>query len=386
MKKAFLIAIAVVLIMSTAIMGCPPPPPPNDIVNGEIPTHIVLDFASLWAGTHFQVVHGHKHWARIIEERVEAETPHTVEWFWYYAVPADPRLAGLRAGTYDVISGAPGYYPGVYPLAEVFEMAGPLHRKNALTMSMAIQRVWDEFAPLRAEFAAREPMGVVMLFWTHGEPWLFMNQHHNITSLADFPGNRIRVPTVPVGHGISDLGGHPVSLPMGVVLENLAVGLLEGLVTSMDAVKGWGLFPFVYTAVPVPFLYQLTFYKMMNRATWDALPPSVQTIIEEVNDEFTAYYGKLRVWAEHDALIFCRGLGGPDRWFEYDLATKNPAEYARWIDATDDRVLAWIAVDPATRQAIWDEFRKWDAYYATTAPWSTWTTPYPDPPPPPTFP
>jgi hypothetical protein len=348
--------------------------------------HIVLDFATFWPAVDFQVALGHKAWARILEERVEAETPHTLEFFFHYAILPPALRTGVQVGTYDVITSSPGYYPGVYPLWEGPEHPAPLHRENALTMSLAAQRLWDEFAPLRDEVARIEPNVKVMHYWSTGPGWFMMTKGNDITTLADFAGKEIRVASAVGALVVEALGGIPRVMPMGAALEAFEAGIIEGILAPPDVNRGFGLGAFVRSITFAPFSYQIVFCKWMHRPTWDALPADVQAIFNEVNAVFPEFYGKLRTWGEHEGRMFGRLVHTLDvTWFEHVLPVTDPVEYQLWVDTTAHIIGDWIGGD-ATRAALWEEYKKWDAHYALTPPWGNWEFPWPAPPSPPTFP
>jgi TRAP-type C4-dicarboxylate transport system substrate-binding protein len=389
MKKILLMTLVAVLAISLLVTGCPPPPPPppNDVVPPPpVGERIVLDFATFWPAVDFQVTLGHKAWADILEERVEAETPHTLDFFFHYGISPPALRTGVQVGTYDVITSSPGYYPGVFPLWEGAEHPGPLYRENALTMSMAAQRLWDEFKPLRDEVARIEPKVKTMHYWSTGPGWFMMTMGNNVTRLEDFAGKEIRAASAVGAKVIEALGGIPRVMPMGAALEAFEAGIVEGILAPPDVNRGFGLAAFVRSITFAPFSYQIVFSKWMHRPTWDALPPEVQTIFNEVNAAFPEFYGKLRTWGEHEGRMYGRLVHTWNvTWFEYVLPVADPAEYARWMDATDHVIIDWIGGD-VTRAHLWGNYTKWDEFYAKTPPWGNFTIPWPAPPSPPTFP
>jgi TRAP-type C4-dicarboxylate transport system substrate-binding protein len=180
---------------------------------------------------------------------------------------------------------------------------------------------------------------------------------------------------------IEALGAEALFAPMSVALERFEAGLIDGILCPTDTPKGFGLGAYVRHVVFAPFSYHFVFFKVMNRHTYENLPAGVKTIVDEVNAEFPAYYGKLRTWGEADGLEYMKELEG---YTYFDMAAENPAEYAKAIAATKGLVNKWIEGD-ATKQAVWDAYLELDEFYNTTPPYSTWTHSWPTPPEPPSW-
>jgi len=356
-------------------------------------TVIELDFVTFWPSGDFQAKGsidlygytdmGHNAWTDTIAARVLAETDkYEISWNVFYAgtEPANQIYSLVRDGVYDIGATCPSYSWGIFPLWEGTEYQGDLYRNNAYTMSLTIQVLYDEFTPLQNEMAAQNLK--VMHFWSTGPGYFFMTPGNEIRTLADFPGKTIRVPSPELVHAIEALGAEPLLCSMYEALERFEAGLLHGILCPGDVPKGFGLDRwYVEHCTFAPFSYQFVFMKVMNTAAWNALPAEVQTIFNEVNAAWPAYYGQLRTWGEADGLEYC--YEEIDGSTYYDLPNEAPTEYQNWVAATAHLVDEWIGGD-ATRQALWDKFVELDEYYATTPPYSTWT-PGADPPEPPSF-
>jgi len=247
-------------------------------------------------------------------------------------------------------------------------------------MSLTVQALYDDFAPLQDEMAAQNLK--VMHFWSTGPGYFLMTPGNDVRKLVDFAGKRIRVPNLASLACVTSLGAQPIHIGMSEALKQFDAALLDGILCPGDAPKLFGLGAYVKHCTFAPFSYQFVFMKVMNEDTWNALPAEVQAIFDEVNAAWPEYYGKLRTWAEADGLQFCRRF--VPSFTYYDLPKEHPTEYAAWVAATGHLIQEWIG-ENATRQALWDKFVELDEYYATTEPWSTWT-PEASPPPVPTFP
>jgi TRAP-type C4-dicarboxylate transport system substrate-binding protein len=347
----------------------------------ESRTIIELDFLTFWPSVDFQAAIGHKAWMDTIAARVVAETDgYEISWNALYggAEPAGQIYSLVQDGVYDVGVTGPSYSWGIFPLWEGPQYPGDLYRNNAYTMSLTLQSLYDEFTPLQKEMAAQNLK--VMHFWSTGPGYFFMTEGNEVRTLADFPGKTIRVANLASMYTIETLGVEPILCSMSEAKEKFEVGSLHGILCPGDTPKGFGLYAYVKHCTFAPFSYQFVFMKVMNTATWNALAAEVQTIFNEVNAAWPAYYGQLRTWGEADGLQYCED--NVQGWEYFDWRD-DPADYQTAVDVTAHLVDEWIGGD-ATRQALWDKFVELDEYYATTPPYSTWT-PGMSPPPVPTF-
>jgi TRAP-type C4-dicarboxylate transport system substrate-binding protein len=363
-------------------------------INGVAPrTVIELDFITFWRSTDFQAKGnidlygytdmGHSAWMDTVAARVLAETDnYEISWNAFYGgtEPAGQIYSLVRDGIYDIGVTWPMCSPGIFPLWEGPHYPGDLYRNNAYTMSLTLQALYDVFAPLQNEMTAQNLK--VMHFWSTGPGYFFMTPGNEIRTMDDFPGKTIRAPYLESAYAIEALGAEPILCSIVEANEKFEAGLLEGILCPGDTPKGFGMYSYVKHYTFAPLSYQVMFVKLMNTATWNALPAVVQTIFNEVNAAWPAYYGKLRTWGEADGLQYCYDtIPG---FTYYDLPNEDPEEYQNWVDATAHLIDEWIGGD-ATRQALWDKYVELDEYYATTPPYSTWT-PSESPPPVPTFP
>jgi TRAP-type C4-dicarboxylate transport system substrate-binding protein len=76
-------------------------------------------------------------------------------------------------------------------------------------------------------------------------------------------------------------------------------GVVEGVVCPMEALQGWKLGEVIkFTTQDFGAGYNLSFFVVMNKDKWNALPPDVQKIIEQVNEEWIVKTGQ--GWDEID--------------------------------------------------------------------------------------
>jgi TRAP-type C4-dicarboxylate transport system substrate-binding protein len=367
-KKVSLVVIAAVLAVSMVVIGWSAPA-------SAARKTIALDFATFWPAGDFQAAIGHKNWMKTISDRVLAETTdYEIKWTEFYGVHPAKLLDGVEGGTYSVGTSGPGYSPGVFPLWAGPEYPGEAYRRNAYTMSLTIQALHEQVPELRAQFDRTKMK--LMHFWSTGPGYFLMVPGKNIKTQADFAGKTLRAANPASVACIEALGAKSLFAPMSVALERFEAKLIDGILCPSDVPKGFGLGAYVRHVVFAPFSYHFVFFKVMNKAVYDGLPPSVKKIIDEVNAAYPAYYGQLRTWGEADGFEYMKKLEG---YTYYDPRTENPAEYAKWVGATAGLIDKWIGGD-ATKKAVWNKFLELDKYYNTTPPYSTWKHSWPNQP------
>ena len=385
-KRILFIALAVVLALSVGLIGCVPAQQEEEEEEEE-EQEINLDMVTFWPSIDFQWALGHEAWATAVEDLVAADTDWTLTIDISFVGHPGHIWTGVQVGTYDIGASGPGYTPGIMELwaGPEYPAGADICRKNALTMTMAYQALYEQNTALQDEMATENTK--VMHFWSTGPGYFLMCEGQHVTTLEDFEAltKPIRAANPGSKLTIAALGAEPLFAPMSVALEKFEAGLMSGILCPTDTPKGFGLSAYVRTATFAPFSYQFVFMKIMNTATWNSLPAEVQACFDEVNAAWPEYVGKLRTWGEQvDGQAYCNDE--IDGFFIYDLPTEDPTEYQRWVDACYPSLIdAWIAEkDSALRQEIWDTLVTLDEYYCTTDPWGSWE-PGTSAPPVPTF-
>lgn len=324
MKRNLLVCcVAVVLLCMAGFLfsGC-------DVLEGA---DYQLEFATFWPHEDFQVAEGHKAWAEEIEKRVEEETEYTLEFNWSYGgelLGADEIYEGIADGSADIGTTCPSYTPGVFPVTEAFELPG-LNNDNALVSSMVIQEAYETYPLLQEEYEDVE----VMHFWATGPGDLITKER--VESLEDLQGMDIRVAggSVPV---MEELGAVPVTMGMDESYTNLEQGIVEGILSPTDVLVGFQLAEVTSYITKTPYLYNITFMKVMNPDTWDNLPQEVQQIFREVNEGYTYEYGALR--AEHTELGQEVGV----EEYGMEIIELDPEGEERWLEEIEPIQDQWM--------------------------------------------
>ncbi len=235
----------------------------------------------------------HKHsvlaneWGKEIEKRTNGRVVVTMH-YGGTLTPAPQVYDGVIKGISDIGMSVCGYTRGRFPLTEVVEL--PLGHRSG----WAITKVINEYI---AKFKPKE-FDEVKMMYMHAHGPGFLHTKKPVNQLEDVKGMKIRAFGA-VTKIASALGGVPVSMPMGETYEALSRGVVEGSIAPYEALQGWKWGEVVkYTTEAWGMAYSSAFFIAMNKGKWNALPPDIQKIIDQVNGEWIDKQGK--AWDEID--------------------------------------------------------------------------------------
>jgi len=184
-------------------------------------------------------------------------------------------VEGVAMGTIEAVAPASGFLIGLEPRFQVFDAPG-------LFADMAhAQRVFADPAVRArlATFASSKGIEIIAA-WPHGP--LNLVSHKPIRKIADFQGQKIRVPgAAPLQvKPFEKLGAHPVSMPLGEVLSAMQNRTIDGLIAAAtvftafkyyDVAKGMTSLPSSFLIVPA----------MANKDWLKSLGPELEKVVRE---------------------------------------------------------------------------------------------------------
>jgi TRAP-type C4-dicarboxylate transport system substrate-binding protein len=226
-------------------------------------------------------------WAKEVEKRTNGRVA-VIIFPAGTLTPADKIYDGVVKGISNLGSSAMSYTRGRFPLMEVVDL--PLGYKNATIATNLTNALYKKFQPKELNDTK------VMYFQAHG-PGIFHTKKP-VRSLEELKGMKIR--TTGLGTKIvTALGATPVAMTMGETYDALAKGVVDGSIAPISSLAGfrWGEVV-KYTTENFGSAYTAAFFVVMNKNTWNGLPPEVQKIIEGVNEEWIKKTGL--VWDEYD--------------------------------------------------------------------------------------
>jgi len=98
---------------------------------------------------------------------------------------------------------------------------------------------------------------------------------------------------------VQALGATPVAMPMGETYDALSRGVVDGSMAPQESLAGWKWGEVVrFTTENFGSSYSTGMFVVMNKDKWNSLPPDIQKIIEQINEEYVEKQGI--VWDEID--------------------------------------------------------------------------------------
>ncbi len=305
MKRSFVVTAATLLLL---VFVCVPPGWADSKV-------VTLTFSDLFPATH---VNGKSAsaWCKEVEKRTNGKVKIT-----YY--PGQSLTKGKEAydgvvnGLSDLAQSVLQYTRGRFPLMDFINL--PLGYGDGSVSTAIINEVNDKFKPKELSDVK------VMYLHAHG-PGIIHTKDTPVHKMEDLKGIKIRSHG-PTAEMLKLLGATPVAFPMPELYQSLQKGVVGGAVFPMEAAKGWKLAEVTkYHIMCRPITYSLGFFVVMNTAKWDALPPDVQKVIQEINVEWAQKQGKVWDQADIDGTAYAKSKGG-------EMIEIEASEAEKWAKA-----------------------------------------------------
>jgi TRAP-type transport system periplasmic protein len=156
-------------------------------------------------------------------------------------------VEGVAMGTIEFAFPAVGFLIGMEPRFQVFDAAGMFDSVEHSQKVLADPAV-------RARLATfGEAKGVEILVMGNNGP-LMVASHKPIRTVADFKGQKIRVPGAAPLHvePFKKLGASPVSIPLGEVLPAMQNKTIDAAISSFNVLTGFKYYDVTKTATYLP--------------------------------------------------------------------------------------------------------------------------------------
>lgn len=273
---------------------------------------IKLTYSNFFPPTHIQSKLAEA-WCQEVEKRTNGQVK--VD---YYAgqtlTKAKQCYDGVVEGLSDIGFSVLAYTRGRFPVMSAVDL--PLGYPSGTVATEVINRVYAKFQPKELQDTQ------VMYLHAHG-PGLIHTKDKAVRKMEDVKGLKFR------GHGtsakvVTALGGTPVPKPMPETYQMLQKGVVDGAVYPLEANKGWKLGEVTdYVTIAISAAYTTSFFVVMNKDKWDALPEDVKKTIAEINVEWAVKHGE--AWDESDkaGTAFFLEQGG-------EVIEIDETESARW--------------------------------------------------------
>ena len=235
---------------------------------------------SSWVPPSHTLTETQKEWCAMLEQKAAGKVKCQV---LPRAVSAAPgTFDAVRNGLADLSFTVHGYTPGRFVTTQMVEF--PFMGNSAEATSVAFQRIYA-----RNPAIADEHKGVkVLAVFTHG-PGIVLNTKKPVTQVDDLAGMKWRIGGGMVNEISRALGMNVTLKPAPESYELLSTGVMDGTLFPAESVESFKIDKVIKYATTFPGgLYNTSFVFMMNPAKFDALPPEVKKIVDEMSGEFAA--------------------------------------------------------------------------------------------------
>jgi TRAP-type C4-dicarboxylate transport system substrate-binding protein len=226
---------------------------------------------------------------------------------------------GVITGITDLGFSHIQYTRGRFPVTEVFDL--PLGFPSGWVATQVSDEFYNKYKP-------KEWSDVQVLYLTTSGPLILQTIKKPVKTLDDIKGIKIRA-TGQLSDVITALGGLPIPLQMPDVYDSLRRGVIEGVTVDLSTLKFWKFAEVVkYVTSTWRLGTGITFYWVISKRKWDALPSDIQKIFMEIANE--AKEKQAVLWNDMD--IQGRDLFTSQGGKIIDLSNR---EVARWKKAVE---------------------------------------------------
>ncbi len=324
-KKILFVCTAIVLMVSVMLLGCSKPTPTETVptppkeTGTTTPTKevITLKYASFFpSAALLSKVLGE--FGTTLEERSNGRIKVT-----YYpggSLVGYPAMAdSVTNGIVDIAFMADSATAGRYPVMETYQ--GVVGKPTAYASSRVANDFYWKFQPKEFDdlhvFNVSTPGPLIL--WSKSP----------IKTLEDLKGKQMRITGI-MSDLIKLLGADPVGAPTAEIYDSLSKGLLDGACLAVEAGRSFKVADECkYVTNNWEVMAISCMYMVMNKNTFNSLPPDLQAIVDKTGEE----------WADKVALA----------WNQMDL---DGAEYSKTqgvelIELSSEQVTRWKkAVEP----------------------------------------
>ena len=318
-KKLFLISLAVVLALSTGLIGCK-----GEEEEEEEPEVITLTYGSLYGSTH-TFSKADVEWM----DKIVADTDGEVDFDVYWGATLISRTescAELVAGVADLAYIGPGYSAFGYDIDNA--VLGWYYGVPSYYARRWLHKtIWNEFPEYRAEF---EDMKIMCTAVSSTYQLLTTTP---VRTLDDLQGLRIKA-TGSFIDMINALGGEGISWPMGEVYSSLQKGDIQGALVPYSTIQEFSFHEVAKYMTILDLTSGCRPARAMNLDAYNSLPADIQQLFDE----------SITYWEEQD-----------DMWRDGDDVTGKELgeqEGMEFIElSAEDLDTIYDSLDPIMRES-----------------------------------
>ncbi|MGC1442100.1 MAG: TRAP transporter substrate-binding protein [Burkholderiaceae bacterium] len=194
----------------------------------------------------------------------------TLKGFWGGTLGKSPfkQFELVKNGVADVTWVLPGYTGGQFPQMSIFEL--PFLFNNATEASRVGWKLHE-----KGLLKGLEDVHLIGFFASEPNAMFFSKP---LASLADLDGKKIRSVGAIHAKWLESVGASAQTLSSSEFNEGLQRGTIDGAIQGWTGMRTFKSLPLVDQAIEVP-VGVISFLLVMNKKTWDGLPPVAKTAV-----------------------------------------------------------------------------------------------------------
>lgn len=263
-------------------------------------------------------------WGKEIEKRTKGKVK--VNYYPGGALLKGPQIYdGVLNGIADVGMSVLGYSRGIFPAMESIDL--PLGYPNGKSATKIINAFYTKFQP--------KELSKVKVMYLHAHGPGLLHSKVPVRKLEDLKGLKVR------SYGFNAkvteaLGAVPVAMGQGEVYQALQRGVADATFSPIEVLKGWKQAEVVrYTTECRSVGYTAGLFVVMNMDKWNSIPPDIQKIILEVNQEWIPKHGQAWDNSDQEGRTFTLSKGN-------EIIPLSEVEDKRWAMAAQSVIDAYI--------------------------------------------
>ena len=231
---------------------------------------------------------------------------------------APAMFEGVVNGIADIGYSHVYYTAGRMPVTETVGL--PLGYPSAWVGSQVMNDFYNKFKP--------KEFDKVRVLWMNTSTPSAIASKKPVRKLEDLKGLTIRAPGLS-GEIMKALGGTPAPTPMMEVYDAIAKGVIDGEASNFETLIAFKFAEVVkYSTSIWQITYPFPFYCVMNKKSYEKLPPDIRVIFDQLVGEYKERY--ILLWNSVD---FVGKAFGQKKGVEFiDLP---PSELAKWQAAVE---------------------------------------------------
>jgi TRAP-type transport system periplasmic protein len=330
MRRKGLLVLALLLVFGTSAVSYAADP-------------IKLKFAN-----YFPVVHKNTAFGQEFADEIKKRTGGRVEISYYPGgtlLTAPKMAAGVSTMIADIGMAHCGYSRGRFPVMEIMEL--PIGSPSAYISTHVANDFYDKFKP-------KEWNDYYPLMFSTSPPAVLQMLNKPVKTLEELKGMKIRG-TGRVGDLVKALGATPMPIEMVDLYESLRRGVIDGNLGPIEQLKGFKIGELIkYSTTCWRIGSSYTFYVVMNKNKWNALPADIKKIFQDTANEYKEKWAVQWNEIEIEGVQFSKSQGG-------QFLPLSDAEAAKWVKAAQP-VIADYKKDLVSKGYSEKEIDSWLAF------------------------